>query len=220
MACNRANWDEGTTKTLPDLCIAEKSQFNWSNRCLTKLGWKHVYRSFNQQTGMNLGNKQLQNKLNALRRAFLSWRDLQIQSGLGRDKQTGGVATDPSFWDDEEAETSAGAAKPSSQPSSVKPLPFLDELYELYGRDPQDRGTLLTAGGIREATPSVGTEGNVADLYQDPIAASSAHNLSKRPSWEISVDSPPKKKSGSLEDYIRDISKTVANRSQKRGDRE
>ncbi|XP_034586677.1 uncharacterized protein [Setaria viridis] len=131
MACNRANWDEGTTKTLLDLCIAEKNQFNWSNRCLTKLGWKHVYRSFNQQIGMNLGNKQLQNKLNALRRAFLSWRDSQIQSGLGRDKQTGGVAADPSFWDDEEAETSAGAAQSSSQPSSIKPLPFLDELYEL-----------------------------------------------------------------------------------------
>uniref|UniRef100_K3ZLD9 Myb/SANT-like domain-containing protein n=1 Tax=Setaria italica TaxID=4555 RepID=K3ZLD9_SETIT len=168
MALNRANWDEGTTKTLLDLCIAEKNQFNWSNRCLTKLGWKHVYRSFNQQTGMNLASKQLQNKLNALRRAFLSWRALQTQSGLGRDKQTGGVDADPSFWEDEEAETSAGAAQTSSQPSSFKPPPFLDELYELYGHEPQDRGTLLMAGGICEATPSVGTEGNAQDLYQDP----------------------------------------------------
>uniref|UniRef100_K3ZME6 Myb/SANT-like domain-containing protein n=1 Tax=Setaria italica TaxID=4555 RepID=K3ZME6_SETIT len=194
MACNRANWDEATTKTLLDLCIAEKNQFNWSNRCLTKLGWKHVYRSFNQQTGMNLGSK-----------AFLSWKDLQSQSSLGRDKQTGGIAADASFWDDDEGETSAGAA----QPSSVKSLPFLDELYTLYGYDTQDRGTLLTAGGIREVTPSVGTEANAH-----------AHNLSKRPSREISVDSPPKKKSGSLEDYVRDLSETVATRSQKRGDRE
>nr|TKW21620.1 hypothetical protein SEVIR_4G131500v2 [Setaria viridis] len=194
------------TKTLLDLCIAEKNQFN----------------CFNQQTGMNLGSKQLQNKLNALRRAFLSWKDLQSQSGLGRDKQIGGVAADPSFWDDDEVETSAGAAQlssqPSSQPSSVKPPPFLDELYELYGCDTQDRGTLLTAGGIREVTPSMGTEANPQDLYQDPMAASSAHNLSKRPSREISVDSPPKKKSGSLEDYVRDLSETVATRSQKRGD--
>ncbi|XP_012704447.1 uncharacterized protein LOC105915131 [Setaria italica] len=200
------------TKTLLDLCIAQKNQFNWSNRCITKLGWKNVYRSFNQQTGMNLGSKQLQNKLNALRRTFVSWRDLQIQSG--------GVAADPTFWEDEEVETSGGAAQPSSQSSFVKPPPFIDELYELYGCDPQDRGTLLTAGGIREATPSVGTEGNAADLYQDPMRASSAHNLSKRSSQEISVDSPPKKKSDSLEDYFRDISETVANRSQKCADRE
>uniref|UniRef100_K3YYX3 Myb/SANT-like domain-containing protein n=1 Tax=Setaria italica TaxID=4555 RepID=K3YYX3_SETIT len=151
MASNRANWDESTTKILLDLCIAEKNQFNWSNKCLTKLGWKHVYRSSNQQTGMNLGSKQLHNKLNALRRAFLSWKDLQSQSGLGRDKQTSGVAADASFWDDDEG-----------------PPPFLDELYTLYGRDTQDRGTLLTAGGIREATPSAGTEANAQDLYQDP----------------------------------------------------
>ncbi|RCV35194.1 hypothetical protein SETIT_7G221000v2 [Setaria italica] len=96
----------------------------------------------------------------------------------------------------------------AAQPSSVKPPPFLDELYTLYGRDTQDRGTLLTAGGIREVTPSVGTE------------ASSAHNLFKRLSWEISVDGPSKRKSGSLEDYVRDLSKTVATRSQKRVNRE
>uniref|UniRef100_K4AKV9 Myb/SANT-like domain-containing protein n=1 Tax=Setaria italica TaxID=4555 RepID=K4AKV9_SETIT len=171
MACNRANGDEATMKILLDLCIAEKNQFNWSNRCLTKLGWQHVYRSFKQQTGLNLGSKQLQNKLNALRRAFQSWKDLQSQSGLGRDKQTCGVAADSSFWDDDEGEISAGAAQPSSQPSFVKPPPFLDELYTLYGHDAQDRGTLLTAGGIREATPSVVTEANAQDLYQDPMPA-------------------------------------------------
>uniref|UniRef100_K3XQ67 Myb/SANT-like domain-containing protein n=1 Tax=Setaria italica TaxID=4555 RepID=K3XQ67_SETIT len=100
---NHANWDEGTTKTLLDLCIAQKNQFNWSNRCLSKLGWKNVYRSFNQQTGLHLGSKQLQNKLNALRRTFLSWTALQNQSSLGHDTQTGGVAADPTYWEDDEA---------------------------------------------------------------------------------------------------------------------
>ncbi|XP_012702238.1 uncharacterized protein LOC105914554 [Setaria italica] len=190
MACCRANWDEATTKTLLDLCIAEKNQFNWSNRCLTKLGWQHVYRNFKQQTGLNLGSKQLQNKLNAMRRAFQSWKDLQAQSGLSRDKEIGGVAADSCFWDDDEGETSAGAA----QTSSAKPPPSLDELYMLYGRDTQDRGTLLMVGGIREATPSVRTEANAHDFYLDPMAASSARNLSKRPTREISVDSPPKRK--------------------------
>uniref|UniRef100_K4AJW4 Uncharacterized protein n=1 Tax=Setaria italica TaxID=4555 RepID=K4AJW4_SETIT len=189
MACSRANWYEAMTKILLDLCIAEKNQFNWSNKCLTKLGWQHI--------------KQLQNKLNAMRRAFQSWKDLQVQSGLGRDKETGGVAADFSFWDDDEGETSAGAA----QTSSAKPPPFLDELYTLYGR-------------IREATPSVGNEANAHDFYLDPMAASSARNLSKRPTREISVDSPLKKKSGSLEDYVREPSETVATRSQKCGDRE
>ncbi|XP_004973695.1 uncharacterized protein LOC101777908 [Setaria italica] len=209
MVCSHPNWNEATTKILLDLCIAEKNQFNWSNRCLTKLGWQHVYRNFKQQTGLNLGSKQLQNKLNAMRRAFQSWKDMQAQSGLGRDKETGSVAADSSFWDDNEGET-----------SSAKLPPFLDELYMLYGRDTQDKGTLLTAGGIREATPSVGTEANAHDFYMDPMAASSARNLSKRPTRKISVDSPPKKKSGSLEDYVRELSETVATRSQKRGDRE
>nr|TKW24184.1 hypothetical protein SEVIR_3G035600v2 [Setaria viridis] len=48
----------------------------------------------------------------------------------------------------------------------------------------------------------MGTEDNAHNFYLDPIAASSARNLSKRPTREISVDSPPKKKSGSLEDYL------------------
>nr|XP_034569486.1 uncharacterized protein LOC117833990 [Setaria viridis] len=110
----------------------------------------------------------------------------------------------------------AGAA----QTSFAKPLPFLDELYTLFGNTTQDRGTLLPAGGIHEATPSMGTEDDAHDFYLDPMAASSARNLSKRPTREMSVDSPPKKKSGSLEDYIRELSETVATRSQKCGDHE
>src|SRR5688572_21499067 len=86
-------------------------------------------------------------------------------------------------------------SQPSSQPTSVKPPPFLDELFELFGHEPQDRGTLLTAGGIREATPSVGTKGNAADLDQDPLPASSARDFSKRPAREFSVDSLRKKRS-------------------------
>uniref|UniRef100_K3Y268 Myb/SANT-like domain-containing protein n=1 Tax=Setaria italica TaxID=4555 RepID=K3Y268_SETIT len=220
---NRASWDEGTMKTLLDLCIAQKNQFNWSNRCLTKLGWKNVYSSFRAQTGLYLGSKQLQNKLNNLRRTFLSWMALQKQSGLERNTQTGGVAADATYWEEDEKDTSGGDApprsKPSSQPTSVKPPPFLDELFELFGHEPQDRGTLLTARGIREATPSVGTEGNAADLDQHPLPASSARAMSKRPAREFSVDSPTKKRSDNLEQYIRELSDSVAKRSQQRADR-
>uniref|UniRef100_K3YYS1 Uncharacterized protein n=1 Tax=Setaria italica TaxID=4555 RepID=K3YYS1_SETIT len=120
---------------------------------------------------------------------------MQVQSGLGRDKHTGGVAADSTFWATDKGETSVGAA----QMSTAKPPPFLDELYTLFGHTTQDRGTLLTAGGVREATPSVGTEDNPADMYLDPMAASSARNMSQRPTREEVVDSPPKKKSGNLE---------------------
>uniref|UniRef100_K3Y008 Myb/SANT-like domain-containing protein n=1 Tax=Setaria italica TaxID=4555 RepID=K3Y008_SETIT len=84
---NRASWDEGTTKTLLDLSIAQKNQLNWSDKCLTKLGWRNVYSCFRAQTGLQLGSKQLQNKLNNMRRAFLGWLALQNKSGLGRDTQ-------------------------------------------------------------------------------------------------------------------------------------
>uniref|UniRef100_K3ZF50 Myb/SANT-like domain-containing protein n=1 Tax=Setaria italica TaxID=4555 RepID=K3ZF50_SETIT len=207
---NRASWDEGTTKTLLDLCIAQKNQFNWSNKCLTKLGWRNVYSGFRAQTGLHLGSKQLQNKLNNLRRGFLSWLALQNKSGLERDTQTGGVSADATYWEEDE--------EARSQPSFVKPPPFLDELFELFGHEPQDRGTLLTAGGIREATPSVGTEGNAVDLDQDP-PASSARAMSKWLVREFSVDSPTKKRSDNLEQYIRELSNTVAKRSQQRADR-
>nr|TKW28002.1 hypothetical protein SEVIR_3G295400v2 [Setaria viridis] len=101
---------------------------------------------------------------------------LQKQSGLGRDTQTGGVSADATYWEEDEQDTSGGDApprsQPSSQPTSVKPPPFLNELFKLFGHEPQDRGTLLTAGGIHDATPSVGTQGNAADLDQDPPASS------------------------------------------------
>uniref|UniRef100_K3YN36 Myb/SANT-like domain-containing protein n=1 Tax=Setaria italica TaxID=4555 RepID=K3YN36_SETIT len=198
---NCASWDEGTTKALLDLCIAQKNQLNWSNKCLTKLGWRNVYSGFRAQTRLHLGSKQLQNKLNNLRRAFLTWLALQNKSGLGRDTQTGGVSADATYWEQDQEDTTGGGAQARSQSSSVKPPPFLDELFELFGHEPQDRGTLLTAGGIREATPSVGTEGNAADLEQDP------------PCY------PTKKRSDNLEQYIRELSESVAKRSLQRADR-
>ncbi|XP_014660706.1 L10-interacting MYB domain-containing protein [Setaria italica] len=196
MATSRANWDEETKKTFLNLCIAEKNQLNWSNKCLTKLGWQHIYRNFKQQTGLTLGSKQLQNKLSTMQRSFMNRRDLQVQSDLGRDRHTGGIAADSTFWATDEGETSVDAI----QTSTAKPPPFLDKLYTLFGHTTQDRGTLLTAGGVREATPSMGIEDTASDMYLDPMAATSARNMSKRPTREEVVDSPPKKKSGSLED--------------------
>uniref|UniRef100_K3ZEI1 Myb/SANT-like domain-containing protein n=1 Tax=Setaria italica TaxID=4555 RepID=K3ZEI1_SETIT len=206
IASSCANWDEATTKTFLDLCIAEKNQLNWSNKCLTKLGWQHVYRNFKQQIYLTLGSKQLQNKLSTMQRAFMTWRDLQVPSGLGLDKHTGGVVADSTFLVADEEETSAGAA----QTSTAKPPPFLDELYTLFGHTTQARGTLLTTGGVRQSSRQA----------PRPMPASSARNMSKRPTWDEVVDSPPKKKSGNLVDYVRELSETVAMRSQKCGSHE
>ncbi|RCV31139.1 hypothetical protein SETIT_6G152800v2 [Setaria italica] len=49
--------------------------------------------------------------------------------------------------------------------------------------------------------------------------ASSARAMSKRPVWEFSVDSPTKKRSDNLEQYIRELSESVAKRSLQRADR-
>jgi hypothetical protein len=69
MANNRANRPAATTKLFLDLCIAEKNQLNFNNKGLTKLGWQHIYCNFREQTGLQYDNKQLQNKLTALKRA-------------------------------------------------------------------------------------------------------------------------------------------------------
>ena len=56
------------TKIFLDLCIAEKNKMNFNQKGLTNLGWRNVYRGFTTETGLQLPNKKLQNKLSAMRR--------------------------------------------------------------------------------------------------------------------------------------------------------
>ena len=53
------------------------------------------------------------------------------------------------------------------------PPDFLDELTTLYGHAPRDRGTMLSAVGHRERTPTRMTEATPAAMSQDFIAGSS-----------------------------------------------
>lgn len=101
MEHNRANWDPAATKKFMDLCIAEKNIMNFNNKGPTRQGWHNLYVNFKEKTSLNYDSKQLQNKLTTFR-SFTQWRDLQNQSGLGRDKNTGGVTTDPTFWTPEQ----------------------------------------------------------------------------------------------------------------------
>lgn len=121
MASNRANWDEATTRTFLALCIEEKNNLNATDKGLTKHGWQNLYRKFRQRTGHIYDNKQLHNKLSQMQRTYMHWRELQQQAGLGRDKNTGGVAADDSYWESEEGDTGAGEQnRGNPPPSSLK----------------------------------------------------------------------------------------------------
>ncbi|KAJ1255283.1 hypothetical protein BS78_K268600 [Paspalum vaginatum] len=157
-----------------------------------------------------MDSKQLQNKLAGLRRAYTTWRDLQKQTGLGRDTQTGGEAADDSYWaNEEEGDTSAAAA------NRGKPLKFLEQLELLFGRTTQDKGVLISAKGVRGRTPSYGPEYHQEHTPTDPFQHSSHRYMGKRPMREETMDSPPKKKSRSVEFCLRDISEAVTRCSRK-----
>jgi len=48
--------------------------------------------------GLTYDKKQLQNKLNEVKRAYFTWRDLQSHTGLGHDPHIGGIIVDSSFF--------------------------------------------------------------------------------------------------------------------------
>lgn len=98
MPNDRANWSDMATKTLLDLCIEQKRLFNWNRLGPSPHGWQNIYPKFEQQTGLHYGHKQVQNKLGTLKRAYQTWKELQNSSGLGRDRNTGGVAADDTYW--------------------------------------------------------------------------------------------------------------------------
>nr|CAB3480352.1 unnamed protein product [Digitaria exilis] len=210
MPNDRANWSDMATKTLLDLCIEQKRLFNWNRLGPSPHGWQNIYPKFEQQTGLHYGHKQVQNKLGTLKRAYKTWKELQNSSGLGRDRNTGGVAADDTYWIPTQGDTS------SEQQTHGKPPPFLEELELLFGHTPQDRGTLLTTGGVRESTPTIGSDDTPQEISEDPHSASAVRNTSKRTSRDEVVDSPQKKKSASMEDYVKEISESVAKRCERR----
>ncbi|WVZ48959.1 hypothetical protein U9M48_000344, partial [Paspalum notatum var. saurae] len=97
----RAKWDEETTKTFLDLCIAEKEKRNYNNRGLTRFGWQNVYRNFRQLTGRAYDTKQMQNKFNTLKRVYKAWKNLKDKSGGGWNNKKNTISLDPELWDTE-----------------------------------------------------------------------------------------------------------------------
>ena len=84
MSTERANWDDTIVRIFLELVIEQKNQLHWNQRGLTTLGWANLYPAFTTATELTYQKKQLQNKLNELKRAYFTWRDLQSHIGCGR----------------------------------------------------------------------------------------------------------------------------------------
>ena len=99
----RTNWDPASTTLFLDLCIAEKEKkLNWNNQGLTKDGWHNVQRSFKEHGGGRFTPGQMSNKLRTLKKRFMAWKALQMRSGLGRNKTTGGVEAEEELLEAED----------------------------------------------------------------------------------------------------------------------
>lgn len=107
MSRPRANWDATSPRMLLDLYVAEKEKCNFSNQGLTRDGWRNVYRSL-KNANLSFMDKQVHNKLSALKDKFKDWKDLQSSHGLRRNPTLGTVVADEEWWptqDDTQAAT-------------------------------------------------------------------------------------------------------------------
>ena len=93
MPRDHAHWESSETALLLKLAIEEKQKSNWNQFGVTKEGWRNIYPHFPQYT-----HKQVTNKFDALKWKYKEWHDAQSASGLGRDTATGGIATEPEYW--------------------------------------------------------------------------------------------------------------------------
>ncbi|KAL6859122.1 hypothetical protein ACP4OV_018124 [Aristida adscensionis] len=208
MAGERAYWDNNLTKTFLDLCIAEKEKLNFSSRSLTRAGWKNVHRNFCLQTGRAYDTKQLQSKLNSLKRLYRCWRKLKNTTGAGWDQATGTITGDSDWWEARIAEN------PDVAEFRTKPLPHQHELTTLFGNMHTEEGDMLCVGGIGDSTPSRGSEENPVPQSDDNVGGSAVGQTSQRAQREQVVDSPPPKRcKSSTEIYLERISECMLQRS-------
>ena len=108
-------------------------------------------------------------------------------------------------------ETSQSAAQRTKVPKC------LDLLVTLWGRTPRERGTLLAAGGHHhERTPSTPTNESPHDMSQEPVGTHSVGQSSKRTHREHSINSPPSKKTVSIEECLEDLTQFIKNQQQQK----
>jgi hypothetical protein len=92
----------------------------------------------------------------------------------------------------------------------TKILKCLDLLITLWGHTPRDRGTLLSSGGHHhERTPSTNSHDTPHKISHDPINLLSVGQSSNKSTREYSVNSPPNKKSASIDDCLNDLTDII-----------
>lgn len=109
---------------------------------------------------------------------------------------------------------------PDNKQFKGKALPHYDELYILFDSMDSDDGTMLCVGGIGDKTPSGGSEDNIDPMPEDNVACSDDNvgrsgvgRVGQRPVKEHVGDSPPPKKTKSMEYYVERISESMMERS-------
>jgi len=85
------------------------------------------------------------------------------------------------------------------------PPPYLEQLFRLYG-SPKDRGSFMSAGGVCASVT--------------PPTEAPAGPSNKRATVDTEVDSPPKKKNCSTEEYMRQLTESIVQRSSREHTRE
>lgn len=195
-------WDRASTSLLLDLCINEKeSKFNWNNMGLTQDGWRNVERKFKELGSQKFTRRQMSNKLQTLKKSFKRWKDLQRHTGLGRNKSTGGVEAEDEVLEDEYGTENAPDTEDAPEEEAHAPGDpprYLDQLFRLYG-SPKDRGSFMYAGGVCASVT--------------PPTEAPAGPSNKRATVDTEVDSPPKKKNCSTEDYMRQLTESIIHRT-------
>ncbi|RLN03301.1 L10-interacting MYB domain-containing protein-like [Panicum miliaceum] len=201
----RANWDENTTKIFLDMCIAEKEKLNYNKKGLTKIGWSRTYDS-----------KQLQNKFNSLKRQYKYQRQLKDKSGGGWNNNTRTIDCNEECRQDRIA-----LENDEAKYFHEHGIPYEDELAILFSSMVNEDNTMLCIGGVGDKTPSRGSEENLGPLSEDNNAGSSEDNVgwssvghvAQRSRKEHGVDSPPHKKTKSMEYYAEHISERMLERN-------
>ena len=65
---------------------------------LSRKAWENIVSIFNEKTRKQYEKKQLNNRLDVLRKDFITWEQLINETGVGRDLRTNKVFASNKWW--------------------------------------------------------------------------------------------------------------------------